>query len=335
MREDDYFSMMHNRKRYCDTMANGFYKNRNEPKSVAEDLNYPLTRKRHLYYDNDLQNGLGMDCYDYGFRMYDAQLGRFHAHDPLTDFLPGITPYSYALNNPVNYIDFEGLWPWDKKKREARRKARKKNRKQSMDYIVYGPKPNKKRKKRRRSSSKPSITPSPPADDLPRVIPITIDIEDIAEEFFPEIPDPIYEPTIIEPLTQPLPVVHGVPAEAGEVININHTPFRNYGTYYLTPVRTADFLRPIANALRQNRNLIVTIYVRSGSPGDQRCTIYTGAEGWQFRNGTVNDMLRDRGDLIRQTLINNGVQRSQIRVAPWPNEQRMPANRITIIFGDR
>ncbi len=49
MREDDYFSMMHNKKRYCDTMANGFLKDRNEPKSVAEDINYPLTRKRHLY----------------------------------------------------------------------------------------------------------------------------------------------------------------------------------------------------------------------------------------------------------------------------------------------
>ncbi len=93
MREDDYFSMMHNKKRYCDTMANGFHKNRNDPKSVAETINYPLTRKRHLYYDNDLQKGLGMDCYDSGAGLHYAKFGKPHSEEPWPN--PWFSIYEY------------------------------------------------------------------------------------------------------------------------------------------------------------------------------------------------------------------------------------------------
>jgi RHS repeat-associated protein len=44
-------------------------------------------------------------------RLYDPWLGQFISPDPLADWSPGISPYSYCNNNPVNYIDILGLLP--------------------------------------------------------------------------------------------------------------------------------------------------------------------------------------------------------------------------------
>ena len=50
------------------------------------------------------------DAYeDYGMRMYDARLGRFISSDPLTQFYPWYTPYSFAGNKPIWAIDQDGL----------------------------------------------------------------------------------------------------------------------------------------------------------------------------------------------------------------------------------
>jgi RHS repeat-associated protein len=51
----------------------------------------------------------GVDRYDYGARFYDPQIGRFHTIDPLTEKNHLNTPYSYASNNPISYIDWMGL----------------------------------------------------------------------------------------------------------------------------------------------------------------------------------------------------------------------------------
>ena len=47
--------------------------------------------------------------YDYGFRIYDARIGRFLSVDPLTGKYPELTPYQFASNRPIDGIDLDGL----------------------------------------------------------------------------------------------------------------------------------------------------------------------------------------------------------------------------------
>ena len=46
-------------------------------------------------------------------RMYDPAIGRFLSVDPLASEMPGWNPYHYTFNNPVRFIDPDGLMPKD------------------------------------------------------------------------------------------------------------------------------------------------------------------------------------------------------------------------------
>jgi RHS repeat-associated protein len=48
---------------------------------------------------------------DYGFRIYDPRLGRFLSIDPLTKNYPWYTPYQFAGNNPIAFVDLDGGEP--------------------------------------------------------------------------------------------------------------------------------------------------------------------------------------------------------------------------------
>jgi len=45
---------------------------------------------------------------DYGMRMYDPRIGKFLSVDPLTGSYPWYTPYQFAGNKPIRYIDLDG-----------------------------------------------------------------------------------------------------------------------------------------------------------------------------------------------------------------------------------
>jgi RHS repeat-associated protein len=57
--------------------------------------------------ENDKETG----WQDYGFRMYDPRICRFPSVDPLTAKYPFYTPYQFAGNMPIQFIDLDGLEP--------------------------------------------------------------------------------------------------------------------------------------------------------------------------------------------------------------------------------
>lgn len=92
---------------------------------VVEQSNYYLFGLKHKGYNN-LVNGthypygyngkeendeLGLEWLDFGARNYDASLGRWMNIDPLAELMRRHSPYNYAFDNPVYFIDPDGRAP--------------------------------------------------------------------------------------------------------------------------------------------------------------------------------------------------------------------------------
>jgi len=61
--------------------------------------------------DNEIK-GEG-NSVNYKYRMHDPRIGRFFAVDPLTKSYPWYTPYQFAGNNSIKFIDLDGLEEYD------------------------------------------------------------------------------------------------------------------------------------------------------------------------------------------------------------------------------
>lgn len=68
------------------------------------------TKELNQYQFNgkERENDLGLGWSDYGWRMYDQQLGRWNAIDLKSEKFYSQNPYNYAFNNPALVVDLDG-----------------------------------------------------------------------------------------------------------------------------------------------------------------------------------------------------------------------------------
>ena len=76
---------------------------------------------KYKYNGKELQDELGLNMYDYGFRNFDPSIGRWMNIDPLAEKYITTSPFAFVQNNPLVNREIDGRYFDEKNKKQAKK----------------------------------------------------------------------------------------------------------------------------------------------------------------------------------------------------------------------
>ncbi|NHM06555.1 RHS repeat-associated core domain-containing protein [Flavobacterium sp. CYK-4] len=111
LEENHYYPFGLKHKAY-NTKINTFEKE-NQEIAIKPAPPYMKTTYNYKYNGKEYQDELELNWYDYGARNYDPAIGRWMNIDPLAEQMRRWSPYNYCFDNPLRFIDPDGMGPTD------------------------------------------------------------------------------------------------------------------------------------------------------------------------------------------------------------------------------